>query len=254
MSPIRVFVLDDHEVVRRGIRDLMWLADDIEVVGEAETAIEALTGIARTKPDVALLDVHLGDDPMTGIDVCRLALRQHPKLACLMLSAETSPELVERSVAAGAFGYIAKQIRSLDLVSAVRAAAERHVVGATPHGLRPVGAVPPRHHADAHRSLTGRERDVLHLVATGRTNRQIGDVLGLSEKTVKNNVTNVLTKLGMARRAEAAAYAAAREERALHPFGLEGPSPLVVDGAWVDAPQGATPPDVPVDELCQRGT
>jgi two-component system response regulator DevR len=210
----RVFLLDDHELVRRGVRDLLSGEDGILVVGEAGTAEEALQRIPPTRPDVAVLDVRLGDDPsgMTGIEVCREIRSNHPAVACVMLTSYADDDALFASVMAGASGYVLKQIRGSDLVNAIRR------VGAGESLLEPavIARVLDRlstPEADPLADLTPQERRILDLIAEGMTNRQIGEQLFLAEKTVKNYVSHLLAKLGMARRAEAAAYAATLAER-----------------------------------------
>ena len=210
----RVFLLDDYELVRRGVRDLLSGEDDIEVVGEAGTADEALKRIPPTRPDVAVLDVRLGDDPsgMTGIEVCREVRSAHPSVACVMLTSYADDDALFASVMAGAAGYVLKQIRGSDLVNAIRR------VGAGESLLEPavIARVLDRLGSpatDPLAGLTAQERRILDLIAAGMTNRQIGETLFLAEKTVKNYVSHLLAKLGMARRTEAAAYAATLAER-----------------------------------------
>ena len=208
----RVFLLDDHEVVRRGIRDLLEAEDDLEVVGEAGTAEEAIGRILATAPDVCVLDVRLPDG--TGVEVCRAVRERRPELACLMLTSFSDDEALLEAVLAGASGYLLKQIRGSDLVDAVRRVAAGQSLldpAMTSAVLRRIreGSVEDERLA----GLTEQERRVLHLLATGRTNRQIADDLFLAEKTIKNYVSNVLAKLGMSRRTEAAVWAARLEDR-----------------------------------------
>jgi two-component system response regulator DevR len=210
----RVFLLDDHELVRRGVRQLVSAEDDIIVVGEASTGEEALARIPATRPDVAVLDVRLGDDPsgMTGVEVCRDVRSAHPEIACVMLTSYADNEALFASIMAGAAGYVLKQIRGSDLVDAIRRVAagesllDPAVIARVFERLRtPV--------ADPLDALTGQERRILDLITEGMTNRQIGEEMFLSEKTVKNYVSHLLAKLGMQRRTEAAAYAATLAER-----------------------------------------
>jgi DNA-binding NarL/FixJ family response regulator len=213
---VRVFLLDDHELVRRGVRDLLWSQEDITVVGEAATAEEALAQIPQMRPDVAVLDVRLRDDPtaMTGIEVCREIRSAHPEVACIMLTSFADDEALLTSVMAGAAGYVLKQIRGADLVNAVRrvAAGESLLDSAT--AARVLERLhSPSKEEDPLAVLTPQERRILDLIAEGRTNRQIGDAMFLAEKTVKNYVSNLLVKLGMERRTQAAAYAARLAER-----------------------------------------
>ena len=201
----RVFLLDDHEVVRRGVRELLEAEDDLEVVGEASTAEEALARIPATRPDVAVLDVRLPDGD--GVEVCRDIRSRHPEIACVMLTSFADDDAVYAAIMAGAAGYLLKQVKGTDLVDAVRR------VGRGESLLDP--AVTPRvldrirhRQEDELAGLTEQERKILELIAEGLTNRQIGERLYLAEKTVKNYVSNLLSKMGMKRRTEAAAYAA----------------------------------------------
>ena len=206
-APVTVFLLDDHEIVRRGVRDLLEAEDDLVVVGEASTEDEAVRRIPALDPDVAVLDVRLQDGD--GITACREIRSRHPRTACLMLTSFADDEALVQAVMAGAAGYVLKQIRSSDLVEAVRrvAAGEQLldpvVVARVTQRLR----TPPPEDELIGR-LSPQERQVLALLAEGLTNRQIATRLYLAEKTIKNYVTSVLTKMGMARRTEAAVYAA----------------------------------------------
>ncbi len=213
---IRVFLLDDHELVRRGVRDLLWSHDDLSVVGEAATAEEALQQIPRTRPDVAVLDVRLRDDPaaMTGIEVCREIRSSHPTIACIMLTSYADDEALLTSIMAGAAGYVLKQIHGTDLVNAIRrvAAGESLLDPATTARVMERLRAPATTD-DPLAVLTPQERRILDLIAAGLTNRQIGEEMFLAEKTVKNYVSNLLVKLGMERRTQAAAFAARLAER-----------------------------------------
>lgn len=208
----RVFLLDDHEVVRRGLRDLLEAEDGFEVVGEASTAEEALGRIPATRPDVAVLDVRLGEGG-NGVEVCRDIRSRHPEVRCLMLTSFADDEALFAAIMAGASGYVLKQIRGTDLVDAVRR------VGRGESLLDPTltGKVLERLRAkpeeDELAGLTDQERRILELIAEGHTNRQIAETIFLAEKTVKNYVSNLLTKMGMNRRTEAAAYIARVGER-----------------------------------------
>jgi len=203
----RVFLLDDHEVVRRGVRELLEAEDDIEVVGEAETAEQALGRIPPTRPDVALLDVRLPDG--SGVEVCREIRSAHPEVACLMLTSFSDDEALMQAIMAGAAGYLLKQIRGNDIVDAVRRAAlgqsllDPAVTARALERLR----TPPKEDERLAR-LTSQERRILALIADGLTNRQIAGEIHLAEKTVKNYVSNLLAKLGMERRTQAAVFAA----------------------------------------------
>jgi DNA-binding NarL/FixJ family response regulator len=213
---VRVFLLDDHELVRRGVRDLLWSHDDMTVVGEADTAEEALRQIPQMQPDVAVLDVRLRDDPsaMTGIEVCREIRSAHPAVACLMLTSYADDEALLTSIMAGAAGYVLKQIHGTDLVNAVRrvAAGESLLDPAT--AARVLERLrSPAKTDDPLALLTPQETRILDLIAEGRTNRQIAEVMFLAEKTVKNYVSNLLAKLGMERRTQAAAFAARLDEK-----------------------------------------
>jgi DNA-binding NarL/FixJ family response regulator len=217
--PVRIFLLDDHELVRRGVRDLLWGEEGLSVVGEASTAEEALERIPATKPDVAVLDVRLGDDGgANGIEVCREIRSRHPDIACLMLTSFADDEALFASIMAGAAGYVLKQIRGADLIDGVRRVARGESL------LDPVVTArvlerlrnPTPAKDDVLSNLTAQERKILGHISEGMTNRQIGAVMFLAEKTVKNYVSNLLAKLGMARRSEAAAYAARLAERREH--------------------------------------
>ncbi|MFI0938441.1 response regulator [Streptomyces sp. NPDC021020] len=209
-SPIRVFLLDDHEVVRRGVHDLLEGEPDIEVVGEASSAEQALARGPALRPDVAVLDVRLPDGD--GITVCRELRSAMPDLACLMLTSFDDDDALLDAIMAGAAGYVLKQIRGSDLVSAVRtvASGQSMLDPATTARLMSslradkAGAGPEQ---EALASLSPREREILALVGEGLTNRQIGARLYLSEKTVKNNVSRLLAKLGVERRVQAAVIA-----------------------------------------------
>ena len=214
--PVRVFLLDDHELVRRGLRDLLWAQEDVTVVGEAGTAAEALERIPQTKPDVAVLDVRLGDDPdaTTGIEVCREIRSAHPHVACVMLTSFADDEALFASIMAGAAGYVLKQIRGSDLISAIRRVAAGESLldpAVTARVLERLRT--PQADNDPLAGLSPQERRILDLIAEGKTNRQIGESMFLAEKTVKNYVSHLLAKLGMERRSEAAAYAARLAER-----------------------------------------
>ena len=207
-DPVRitVFLLDDHEIVRRGIRDLLEAEGDIEVVGEAATADEAVGRVHALDPDVAVLDVRLEDG--NGIEACRDIRSLHPRTACLILTSFADDEALFQTILAGAAGYLLKQIRTNDLVDAVRrVAAGQNLLdpAVTARVLERLRSGNPQDERLAR--LTEQERKVLELLAEGLTNRQIGERLHLAEKTVKNYVTSVLSKLGMTRRTEAAVYA-----------------------------------------------
>ncbi len=204
---IRVFLLDDHEVVRRGLRELLETEGDLEVVGEAGTAEEALTRIPPTRPDVAVLDVRLPDG--NGVEVCREIRSSHPEIQCLMLTSFADDEALFQAIMAGAAGYVLKQIKGTDLVDAVRRVAQGQSLldpAVTTRVLERLRTPPETDERLAR--LTEQERKILDLIAEGLTNRQIAERVHLAEKTVKNYVSNLLTKLGMERRTQAAVYAA----------------------------------------------
>ena len=211
----RVFLLDDHEVVRRGLRDLLEGEDDLEVVGEAATADEALDRIPSTRPDVAVLDVRLGDGG-DGVEVCREIRSRHPEVRCLMLTSFADDEALFAAIMAGAAGYVLKQVRGNDLINAVRRVGRGESLldpALTGRVLERLRAEPEK---DELAGLSDQERRILELIAEGHTNRQIAETIFLAEKTVKNYVSNLLAKLGMSRRSEAAAYAARLSERRKH--------------------------------------
>ncbi|HET7406030.1 MAG TPA: response regulator transcription factor [Mycobacteriales bacterium] len=207
MAPIRVFLLDDHEVVRRGVRDLLESEGDIEVVGEASTAAEALARVPAVSPDVAVLDVRLPDGD--GVTVCRELRSEFPTLACLMLTSFADDEALFDAILAGASGYVLKQVRGADILGAVRTVAGGGSLldpGTTSRVMARL-----REQATTRDPLAGlseQERRVLELIGEGLTNRQIGERLFLAEKTVKNYVSSLLAKLGMERRTQAAAFVA----------------------------------------------
>jgi two-component system, NarL family, response regulator DevR len=208
----RVFLLDDHEVVRRGLRELFESEEDLTVVGEAATAQEALARVPASRPDVAVLDVRLPDGD--GVEVCRDLRSAMPELKCLMLTSYADDEALFSAILAGASGYVLKQIRGSDLVSAVRRVAAGESL-LDPALTRQVMERLRGESVEDERlaRLTAQERNILELIADGKTNRQIADDLYLAEKTVKNYVSNLLSKMGFARRTEAAVYAAVLAER-----------------------------------------
>jgi DNA-binding NarL/FixJ family response regulator len=208
---IGVFLLDDHELVRRGIRDLLFGSDEVRIVGEASTAAEALELIPMTRPDVAVLDVRLGDpeNDYGGIEVCREIRAAHPEIACIMLTSYEDDEALLSSILAGASGFVLKQVKGGALLDAVRHVAaggsliDPSVTARVFEQLRsPAPAADPLAH------LTPQEKRILGFITEGLTNREIAEQMILAEKTVKNYVSNLLSKLGMARRSQAAAYAA----------------------------------------------
>jgi two-component system response regulator DevR len=202
---IRVFLLDDHEIVRRGIADLLAGADGITVVGEAGTAAEALARIPASRPHVALLDGRLPDG--SGVDVCRDIRSLVPQTRCLILTSNDDDDALFAAVMAGAAGYLLKEIRGNSLVDAVRQVAAGNSL-LDPSMTEPLLArLRDGEPQDAQfASLTDREKDILNLITDGLTNRQIGERLFLAEKTVKNYVSGLLAKLGMQRRTQAAVF------------------------------------------------
>ncbi|RYC05447.1 response regulator [Nocardioides zhouii] len=205
-TPIRVYLLDDHEVVRGGLRALLEGAGDVEVIGESGSAVDATHRIPALRPDVAILDVRLPDG--TGVEVCRAIRAVDPTIRALMLTSYADDEALLAAVMAGASGYVLKEIRSSDLVSAVRLVAsgksliDPSMTATLLERIR-VGPTSPPELA----SLTAQERVLLGHIAEGMTNRQIAEVMFLAEKTVKNYVSSVLSKLGLERRTQAAVLA-----------------------------------------------
>ncbi len=210
----RVFLLDDHEVVRRGLRELLEAEDDMEVVGEAGTAEEAYGRIPATSPNVAVLDVRLPDGD--GVEVCREIRSRHPEIACIMLTSFAEDDAVYAAIMAGAAGYVLKQVRGTDLVDGIRRVAAGDSLLDPSVTTRVLERLRHKDDADELDALTDQERKILELIAEGLTNRQIGERMFLAEKTVKNYVSNLFGKLGMSRRTEAAAYAARLAERHSH--------------------------------------
>ncbi|ALC31440.1 response regulator transcription factor [Streptomyces sp. CFMR 7] len=214
-DPIRVFLLDDHEVVRRGLRDLLGAEPGVEVVGEAATAAQALARGPALRPDVAVLDVRLPDGD--GITVCRELRSRMPGLACLMLTSFDDEDALLDAIMAGAAGYVLKQINGSDLVSAVRTVATGQSMldpATTARLMRTLRAPETAGPVEDDRLsvLSERERSVLDLIGQGLTNRQIAGQLFLSEKTVKNHISRLLGKLGVERRVQAAVIATEARE------------------------------------------
>ncbi len=205
--PIRIFLLDDHEVVRRGIAELLSDVDGFEVVGESGSAAQALPRVLASRPDVAILDMRLPDG--SGIDVCRDIRSALPTTYCLILTSYDDEDAVLSSVLAGASGYVLKEVRTSGLVDAIRQVAmgrsliDPTVIGQVMARVRQSETGDPRV-----AGLTEREREVLDLIADGLTNREIGERLFLTEKTVKNYATSLFAKLGLQRRSQAAVLGA----------------------------------------------
>jgi len=209
---LRVFLLDDHEVVRAGLRSLLEETDDIVVVGEAGTVADALLRIPPTRPNVAMLDVRLPDG--SGVEVCREIRSNSPEIACVMLTSYADDEALFSAIMAGAAGYVLKQVGSGDLVADIRRAGSGQSLldpALTEQVLTRLREGPKLDTRLA--SLTPQERRILDLIAVGYTNRQIAEAMYLAEKTVKNYVSNLLSKMGMERRTQAASYAARLDER-----------------------------------------
>jgi DNA-binding NarL/FixJ family response regulator len=205
-DPIRVFLLDDHEVVRRGLHDLLESEGDIEIVGESGSAREATARIPALRPHVAVLDARLPDG--SGIDVCRDVRSTDPSINALILTSYDDDEALFAAIMAGAAGYVLKQIGAGDLVDSVRrVAAGQSLIDPAlmARVLDRVRRGPVEHEELA--GLTEQERKILALIAEGMTNRQIGERLYLAEKTVKNYVSSILSKLGLERRTQAAVLA-----------------------------------------------
>ncbi|HEX7321817.1 MAG TPA: response regulator transcription factor [Mycobacterium sp.] len=203
---IKVFLVDDHEVVRRGLIDLLGADPDLDVVGEAGSVAEAMARIPALKPDVAVLDVRLPDG--NGIELCRELLSRMPELRCLILTSFTSDEAMLDAVLAGASGFVVKDIKGMELARAVkdvgagRSLLDNRAAAALMAKLRGAAQKP-----DPLSGLSDQERTLLGLLAEGLTNKQIADRMFLAEKTVKNYVSRLLAKLGMERRTQAAVFA-----------------------------------------------
>ncbi|WP_328584426.1 response regulator transcription factor [Streptomyces sp. NBC_00370] len=213
-DPIRVFLLDDHEVVRRGVRDLLGAEPGIEVVGEAGSREQALARGPALRPDVAVLDVRLPDG--NGITVCRELRSLVPELVCLMLTSFDDDDALLDAIMAGAAGYVLKEIRGSDLVTAVRTVASGRSMLDPATTARLMSSIrgeagPAQSEFAVLAELTPREREILGLIGEGLTNAQIGKQLYLSAKTVKNNVSRLLAKLGVERRIQAAVLATAAD-------------------------------------------
>jgi two-component system, NarL family, response regulator DevR len=200
---VRVFVVDDQEIVRRGVIALCTAEPDIEVVGEAGTAAQARTRILATRPDVALLDMRLPDGD--GIEVCRDVRSREPDIHCIILTAYDDDEAINAAVLAGASAYVLKEVRGNRLIENLRAVAAGKSLLGSAMSRKVVDRLRDDHTADPRlQALTARENEVLALIADGLTNRQIGETLALAEKTVKNYVSSLLSKLGLQRRTQAA--------------------------------------------------
>jgi DNA-binding NarL/FixJ family response regulator len=212
---VKVFLLDDHEIVRRGVADLIDAEPDLVVVGQWGGAVGAVERIEASAPHVAVIDVRLGDG--SGIEVCRDVRSSRPEIGCLILTSFSDDQALVDASLAGAAGYLLKQVRGNHIVEAIRAVAggaqllDAATVRLAVRRMRESGP-------GAIAELTPRERESLDLIGEGQSNRQIASHLFLAEKTVKNYVSNLLAKLGMQRRSEAAAFVARVEERSRHRF------------------------------------
>ncbi|MCL3817155.1 response regulator [Aeromicrobium wangtongii] len=215
-SPIRLFLLDDHEVVRRGLRGLLEQEDDIEVVGESGSAKDAVARIPGAKPDVAVLDARLPDG--SGIEVCREVRSLDPSIAVIILTSYDDDDALFAAIMAGAAGYVLKQVRGTDLVDAVRHVAAGQSLldpAVTQRVLHRIREGQPS--VDPLAALTKQERRILDLIGQGLTNRQIAAEMFLAEKTVKNYVTQLLSKLGLERRTQAAVLVTRHDGMTTHP-------------------------------------
>lgn len=208
MGIVRVFLLDDHEVVRRGLRDVVSSAPDLEVVGDAGTVRDALIQIPAVRPDVAVLDARLPDG--SGIDVCRDVRAANPEIKALILTSYDDDEALFSAILAGAAGYVLKNVRGNDLLHSIRRVAAGQSLldpSITHRVLERIRSGSETSEPDELRRLTEREREILGHVAEGLTNRQIAERLFLAEKTVKTYVSSLLAKLGLERRTQAAVLA-----------------------------------------------
>ena len=203
--PVRVFLVDDHEVVRRGVGEVLEDDPGISVVGEAGTVAEALARVPAVRPDVVVVDMRLPDG--TGDVLCRELRARVPELACLVLTSYADQDARDAALRAGAAGFLLKQVRGPALVTAVRTVAGGGTVAPDPDRVAPSRSAAARAAPDRLAGLTDQERIVLRLIGEGLTNRQIGERMGLAEKTVKNYTSHVLAKLGLERRTQAAILA-----------------------------------------------
>ena len=211
-APVRVFLVDDHEVVRRGVAEVLEDEPGITVAGEAGSVAEALARVPAVRPDVVVIDMRLPDGD--GADLCRGLRERIPGLRCLVLTSFSEQEALDAAVRAGASGFLLKQVRGPALVTAVRTIAEGGTLfdEVAPSASRPPGTGTVG--GDRLATLTEQERTVLRLIGEGLTNRQIGARMGLAEKTVKNYTSHLLAKLGLERRTQAAILATELRDRA----------------------------------------
>ena len=221
MVVLRVFLVDDHEVVRSGLRALLEASSDIVVVGEAGTVAEALARIPSTRPNVVVLDVRLPDG--SGIEVCREIRSLRKDIACLMLTSYADDEALFAAIMAGAAGYLLKRVGSTDLVDAIRHAGDGESLLDPALTERVLARLHTGPNEDSRLGgLTPQERRILDFITEGLTNRQIAEAMALAEKTVKNYITNLLAKLGVERRTQAATYAARLDERSAQASRIDG--------------------------------
>ena len=209
MPQIRVLVVDDHEVVRTGLKAILEPEEDMDVVGQAASATEAIERVPRLAPDVVLMDVRM--EGMSGIEACRLIKSAHPRTNVLMLTSFGEEEAVMSSIMAGASGYLLKNTGRAGLLAAIRAAAAGQKLldpSVTGKVMERLAGLAAREEERATEVISGREKEVLGLVAQGLTNKEIADKLVISENTARNHVSNILGKLGLSHRAQAAAFAA----------------------------------------------
>jgi two-component system, NarL family, response regulator DevR len=224
LEMVKVFLVDDHEVVRRGLVNLLASDPELEIIGEAGSVSEAMARIPALQPDVAVLDVRLPDG--NGIELCRDLLSLLPELRCLMLTSFTSDEAMLEAILAGASGYVVKDIKGMELARAIkdvgagRSLLDTRAAAALMAKLRSDAV-----HKDPLSGLTDQERTLLGLLSEGLTNRQIAVRMFLAEKTVKNYVSRLLAKLGMERRTQAAVFASKLEQRSASPSAPPGAPP-----------------------------
>ena len=205
-----MFLVDDHEVVRQGVRSLIDASGDLLVVGEADSVETGLARVLAVQPDVAILDVRLPDG--NGVELCREIRSRLPHVSCLMLTSYSDDEALFEAIIAGASGYVLKHVRGGELIDAIRRVARgEHLLDPAVTGRVMKRLSSPSPDDARLASLTAREREVLDLIGQGLTNRQIGERMYLAEKTVKNYVSGLLAKMGMERRTEAAVFVARRE-------------------------------------------
>ncbi|MFQ5873650.1 MAG: response regulator [Dehalococcoidia bacterium] len=209
MAPIRVMVVDDHEVVRSGLKAILEPEDDLKVVGEAASAAEAIRVVPHLEPQVVLMDVRM--EGMNGIEACRLIRSAHPQVRVLMLTSFGEEEAVLASIMAGASGYLLKNVGRTELIRSIRAVGQGQNLldpAVTKNIVERLVHLQAKEEKRAVEALSDREREVLVLIAQGQTNREIADKLVISENTARNHVSRILEKLDMTRRSEAAAFAA----------------------------------------------